>query len=67
MPLDPLTLAALLVTALLAAALGGTTAQWLGYGPNFLLGGAVSLAAVGLAWLGTSRPAASPSSAASPS
>ena len=60
--------ASLVVLAtLLAAALGGTTAQWLGYGPNFLLGGAVSLAAVGLAWLGISRPAASPSSATSPS
>ncbi len=33
----------------LAAALGGTTAQLLGYGPNFVLGAAISLAAVALA------------------
>lgn len=38
-----------------AAALGGSTAQWLGYGPNFLLGGAASLFAVGLAWRGPGR------------
>lgn len=36
------------MATLVAAALGGTTAQWLGYGPNFILGGMVSLAAVGL-------------------
>ncbi|MCH9687075.1 MAG: MFS transporter, partial [Deltaproteobacteria bacterium] len=34
----------------LAAALGGTTAQLLGYGPNFVLGGLLSLVAVGIAW-----------------
>ncbi|MCA9706728.1 MAG: MFS transporter, partial [Myxococcales bacterium] len=33
----------------LAAALGGTTAQALGYGPNFVLGGVLGLAAVVLA------------------
>lgn len=44
------------LASLLAAALGGSTAQWLGYGPNFVLGGAVSLLAVGLAALGTVRP-----------
>ncbi|MEM7156792.1 MAG: MFS transporter [Myxococcota bacterium] len=33
----------------LAAALGGTTAQVLGYGPNFVLGAAVCLGAVALA------------------
>jgi len=33
----------------LAAALGGTTAQLLGYGPNFVLGAGISLAAVALA------------------
>lgn len=38
-----------------AAALGGSTAQWLGYGPSFLLGGAASLVAVGLAWRGPLR------------
>jgi len=38
-----------------AAALGGSTAQWLGYGPNFLLGGAASLVAVALAWRGPGR------------
>lgn len=44
--------ASLVVLATLgAAALGGSTAQWLGYGPNFVLGGAVSLLAVGLAWM----------------
>jgi MFS transporter, PAT family, beta-lactamase induction signal transducer AmpG len=38
-----------------AAALGGSTAQWLGYGPTFLIGGAASLVAVGLAWRGPAR------------
>lgn len=48
--------ASLVVTATaLAATLGGSTAQWLGYGPNFLLGAAVSLVAVALAWLGPVR------------
>jgi len=51
------TLQASLVVAVTgaAAALGGSTAQWLGYGPNFLLGGAVSLVAVVLAWRGPAR------------
>lgn len=34
----------------IAAAVGGTTAQGLGYGPNFLLGGIVALIGVVLAW-----------------
>ncbi|MCX4241647.1 MFS transporter [Paraliomyxa miuraensis] len=43
--------ASLVVLASLgSAALGGFTAHWLGYGPNFVLGGVVSLLAVGLAW-----------------
>lgn len=51
------TLQASLVVAAtgMAAALGGTTAGWLGYGPNFLLGAAASLVAVVLAWRGPAR------------
>lgn len=44
----------------LAAALGGTTAQVLGYGPNFVLGGVLGLVAVLVAWGGPGSEPRSP-------
>jgi len=38
------------LATMVASALGGTTATRLDFGPNFILGGVVSLAAVALAW-----------------